>query len=108
MPAVAVLDELANRKRIDEFIRNRDRRPIGNLLDGVMPRDWHVGALKHLLLKRAQRWADLDQMNRNGGVKVRQRFRGTQRIGHQCASARSKLDELQVAGRTHLFPYSRG
>ena len=50
MPTVAILDELADRQRIDEFICDRDRRAFRYVFNRQMPCNGFAGFCQGLLL----------------------------------------------------------
>src|SRR5215471_14479690 len=86
-PHAALSHELSHRQSVDELVGNDDERPLGHVLDAVMPANRGGSAAKRRALRLAQAWADLDQRNRDALEKLGHAAPGADRIGHERAAS---------------------
>ena len=97
--------ELPDRQRVEELVGNDQRRARGHGLEPLVPRRAGVGEPGGLLL--AQALARLDEVQVDGGTKVRHDPHGAQRIGQESAATRAKLHEVHPLWLAHGLPHRR-
>ena len=105
-PAMGRLLELADRQGVEELVRDHQQRTVGHRGEAVVPD--RLAALKgrgqRFALPHAENGTGFDQMDAQGLPEGRQHRGGSQRVAHQRASARPKLDEVHAVRRAHGRP----
>jgi len=103
VPAAALLDELADRERIQELAGDQQRRPVRHAGQALVP--VRPGVRQRRGLPGAQDGAGLDQMQLRGIARRRHGLgNGAQRVGHQRAAPGPQLDQPYRRGPTHGIP----
>ena len=91
---------LADRKRVEELVRDEEQRARRKLIDAFVP----LRAGQRLLLKLPQHRAGLDEMD---FARKSSRPEDPQRVARERAPARPKLGVDGVRGRTGALPAVR-
>ncbi|BBU58806.1 hypothetical protein KU6B_50710 [Mameliella alba] len=95
--------ELAHRQRVKELVGDKEDRPLGQILDAVMPCRLRQAAG----LFGAQLGRGFDKMQAGGVVKAGHAGGGAQDVGHQGAATGAKLCQDKGRGRPLVHPALR-
>ena len=95
--------ELPDRQRVEELVRNDQRRAGRHGLEAFVPSG--VGVSKRGGLRRAQAFVRLHKVQIDGVAKGRHGPRGTQRIGKEGTAAGAELDEAHPLRLSHGLPH---
>jgi len=106
-PLPAAPLELLDRQRVEELVGEYDRRTVRRLGEAPPPGDRRAGGEQRVVLDLGERRARLDQRDVERGAELGDDARGAQRIAHQSAAARAKLDHAHRIGPPHRRPHFR-
>ena len=102
-PAAARPLELADGQRIEQLVRNEQKRRVRHAVEIVVPGDVATRERGALLL--AQRWARLHQVQARRLDESRRSCGGAQGVRHQRSPARTEFGEDHGVGPAHDVPY---